>query len=148
MDLLEKIPGPTMVIHASQETFNSMGDWCKLHHNASGLIRRSLESTNTVEFAEHEILNFISDHIPPKSGILAGNSVHFDKSFLLKEMPNLIDYLDYKIVDVTSLRQLIKSWDINCYNNRPVKTYSHRALDDIQESIEELMYYKNCMKFI
>ncbi len=89
------------------------------------------------------VLDFIKQHVDePMVGVLAGNSVHCDQKFLLKEMPALMEYLHYRIVDVSSIKVLCKSWFKAEIANMPRKKLSHRALDDIKESIEELRYYR------
>ncbi|KAG1634032.1 hypothetical protein G6F45_003028 [Rhizopus arrhizus] len=91
--------------------------------------------------AERQVFEFLQQHIPKGVAPLAGNSVHADKVFLNKEMPSIVDYLHYRIVDVSTVKELAKRWYPNIAS-RVVKKSTHRALDDIIESIEELKYYQ------
>jgi oligoribonuclease len=134
--------GPTYAIHQPDEVLETMNDWCKTQHGISGLTKSVQESTITPEIAEQETLEFIQDYCPPAKASLCGNSVWMDKMFLQRYMPKITNYLHYKIIDVTSVQQLIKRW----YPKNPhlsfEKTEKHRALDDIRESIEELKHYR------
>ncbi|KAJ1677606.1 rna exonuclease [Spiromyces aspiralis] len=90
------------------------------------------------------VLDLIKKHISKKGiGILAGNSVHVDRMFLARQMPRLVDYLTYRIIDVSSVKELARRWAPQIFANAPKKQGTHRALDDILESIEELRYYKD-----
>jgi oligoribonuclease len=123
---------------------DSMGDWCKENHGISGLTERVLASTTSFEEAEGLVLNFIKNNIPQKGvGILAGNSIHQDRLFLLKDMPRLLEHLHYRIIDVSTIKELCRSWNPKVLQQGPVKKMTHRALDDILESIQELDYYKS-----
>ncbi|KAG0172038.1 Oligoribonuclease, mitochondrial [Apophysomyces sp. BC1015] len=120
---------------------DSMNDWCKQHHGASGLTQAVLDSHVTMTDAQDQVLEFIQRHIPSGVAPLAGNSVHADKRFLEKEMPRIVDYLHYRIVDVSTVKELAKRWYPDVAAG-VVKKNGHRALDDIKESIEELRYYQ------
>ncbi|CAG8529305.1 11870_t:CDS:2 [Gigaspora rosea] len=135
--------GPDLVINQSQETMDKMNDWCKQHHGDSGLTAAVLSSTITTSDASAQILEFLKKHIPDK-GIapLAGNSVYADKMFLKKEMPEVVDWLHYRIVDVSSIKELCRRWYPSIFETAPKKKSTHRALDDIKESINELKFYK------
>ncbi|CAG8710976.1 8881_t:CDS:2, partial [Dentiscutata erythropus] len=135
--------GPVLVINQSQETMDKMNDWCKQHHGDSGLTAKVLSSTITTSDASAQILEFLKKHIP-KKGIspLAGNSVYADKMFLKKEMPEVVGWLHYRIIDVSSIKELCRRWYPNIFETVPKKNSSHRALDDIKESIDELKFYK------
>ena len=140
-NLSHVIKGPNLVINAPLNIMNSMDEWCTKHHAASGLTEKVLASTTTCQEAQEIILEFLKKHVPePKKAILAGNSVHVDRQFLCKHMPTLIDYLHYRIVDVSTIKELAAAWypDINV----PKKKMTHRALDDIEESIKELKFYR------
>jgi oligoribonuclease len=120
-----------------------MNEWCIQHHGQSGLTEKVRKSTIQTADAEKQILDFIQEHIPEKKmGLLAGNSIHVDRQFLCQEMPNLISHLHYRIVDVSTVKELAKRWapELNFK-----KKETHRALDDILESIEELKYYKRAL---
>ncbi|CAG8455042.1 10177_t:CDS:2 [Dentiscutata heterogama] len=145
--------GPVLVINQSQETMDKMNDWCKQHHGdvssiyiliqQSGLTAKVLSSTITTSDASAQILEFLKKHIP-KKGIspLAGNSVYADKMFLKKEMPEMVDWLHYRIIDVSSIKELCRRWYPSIFETVPKKNSNHRALEDIKESIDELKFYK------
>lgn len=134
--------GPMFAIHQPEEVIRAMNGWCKEQHISSGLIQAVQQSSHTVQEAEKETLDVIKKYCKPGMGMLAGNSVWSDRSFLRKYMPNLLNYLHYKLIDVTSIQQLIQAW----YPDNPQSTFAkkdnHRALSDIQESIAELIHYR------
>ena len=131
-----------VIINRSQEVLDNMDQWCKEQHRKSGLIEDVQKSTTTVKEAEETLFNFIKEHVPdPKKGVLAGSSVHFDKSFLAKELPKVENHLHYRIVDVSSIGELSRHWFPNLIRPRMAGT-PHRALDDIRNSIMELRFYK------
>lgn len=141
--LENKIEGPNLIVHKSKEILRNMDEWCLNQHGNTGLIGECLKSTLTIADAEQQLLHFIRTHIPePNVGILAGSSVHFDKEFLRKEMPTLFKHLHYRIVDVTSVGELVKRWFPTVLRRRPRKQGNHRALDDIRDSICECQFYK------
>ncbi|BES93481.1 oligoribonuclease [Nesidiocoris tenuis] len=134
--------GPDIIIHQPLSILNTMNDWCKKHHTESGLFKSSLESEISLEAAESQLLEFVEKYTPRGKCPLAGNSVYMDKLFLLEYMPRLAEHLHYRILDVSSIKLLAKNW----YNlPPPPKTYRHRALEDIQESIMELKYFQERM---
>ncbi|KAJ9071830.1 Phosphatidylinositol 3,4,5-trisphosphate-dependent Rac exchanger 2 protein, variant 2 [Entomophthora muscae] len=135
--------GPNLIIHQPAEIMNNMNDWCKEHHGKCGLTAAVLASKLTIEEAEEQILSFVKKHvIKPKIAVLAGNSVHVDRSFLAIHMPRLIDHLHYRIIDVSTIKELARRWYPECLANAPTKKLAHRALEDVKESIIELRYYK------
>ncbi|KAL7750258.1 Phosphatidylinositol 3,4,5-trisphosphate-dependent Rac exchanger 2 protein [Sorochytrium milnesiophthora] len=146
--LSKSVEGPNLIVHQPPEVMDAMGSWCAEHHAASGLTAAVLASTVSMQDAESQILGFIQQHVPTaRTGVLAGNSVHADKRFLEKDMPRITDYLHYRIVDVSTLKELSRRWYMDSKNKRhlaygPQKKNAHRALDDIRESIEELRWYK------
>ncbi len=133
--------GPSLVIHQSDEILQRMDPWCVETHTKSGLYKKVQESFITLEEAEQETLKFIQEYCTKNSAPLCGNTVWFDKLFLKKDMPEIPEYLHYRVVDVTAFKIMISAWsgkkDIGFK-----KTNSHRALDDIHESIAELKFYK------
>lgn len=143
--LRDKIGGPHLVIHQPDDILNSMNEWCTNQHTKSGLIKASKESKITELDAERILLEFISQHVGFKNGIVAGNSVYVDKMFLAEHFPKINEYLHYRIVDVSSIKEICRSWYPQEFCNAPKKILSHRALDDIMESIEELRYYGSCI---
>ncbi|KAI8993697.1 ribonuclease H-like domain-containing protein [Pilobolus umbonatus] len=135
--------GPSLVIHQPKEVMDNMNDWCIQHHGTSGLTKEVLESTLTAADAEKQVVDFLSQHIEKGVAPLAGNTVHEDKRFLYKEMPGIIEYLHYRIVDVSTVKELARRWHPSLPGYK--KQGEHRALGDIIESIEELKYYKETL---
>ncbi|KAF8937336.1 REXO2 protein [Dissophora ornata] len=135
--------GPNLIIHQPKEVMDKMNQWCIEHHGASGLTAAVLASEISTDQACDQVLRFIKNHIPePRRGILAGNSVHADKVFLEREMRPLVDHLHYRIVDVSTVKELSRRWYPKEFARAPEKKGAHRALDDIKESINELKYYR------
>ncbi|KNC99168.1 uncharacterized protein SPPG_05422 [Spizellomyces punctatus DAOM BR117] len=135
--------GPNLVISQPKELMEGMSQWCIEHHGKSGLTSQVLASNTTTQSATSQVLSFIKSHIPTSNiAHLAGNSIHMDKQFLQKEMPDIINHLHYRIVDVSTIKELVRRWLPEVAQNAPRKGLSHRALDDIRESIQELRYYR------
>ncbi|NP_957038.2 small fragment nuclease precursor [Danio rerio] len=134
--------GPNLIINQPDDLLDGMSDWCKEHHGKSGLTQAVRDSHITLQQAEYEFLSFIRQHTPPGVCPLAGNSVHADKKFLDKYMPQFMHHLHYRIIDVSTIKELSRRWYPEEYNLAPQKKSSHRALDDIQESIKELQFYR------
>ncbi len=133
--------GPDLVIHQPDAVLNAMDDWNKKQHVKSGLVEAVKSSEISNEEAEIRTLDFIKQHCHPKQSPLCGNSVHHDRRFLIKYMPQLNEYLHYRHVDVTTVKALVHRW----YKKPkafPKKRETHRALADIIESIEELRYLR------
>ncbi|XP_049449144.1 small fragment nuclease [Epinephelus fuscoguttatus] len=134
--------GPNLIINQPNELLEGMSEWCKEHHGKSGLTQAVKDSKITLAQAEYEFLSFVRQHTPPGSCPLAGNSVHADKKFLDKYMPQFMYHLHYRIIDVSTIKELCRRWYPEEYKNVPLKKAAHRALDDIHESIKELQYYR------
>ncbi|KAL0245076.1 hypothetical protein GEMRC1_009156 [Eukaryota sp. GEM-RC1] len=130
--------GP-IVIHQSDDLLKNMNDWNTNTHTASGLVDRVRNSTCTESDAESLLLSFISKHCAKKEAPLAGNSIHSDLKFLAKYFPAVHDYLHYRILDVSTIKEIV----VRRYPSLPkfVKKNKHRALDDVFNSIDELKYY-------
>ncbi len=141
---LEEIhEGPDLVLHATADQLEGMMEIVAEMHTKSGLTADVPDSTITAARAERLVIEFIAEHVPePFTAPLAGNSVHADRAFLRKHMPALNDYLHYRIVDVSTIKELARRWYPEAVENAPKKQGEHRALDDIRESIEELRYYR------
>lgn len=137
--------GPELVLHQPDSLLDAMDDWNKEHHGASGLIEKVRASTITEADAEEAIVSFLKEHVEPKKAPLAGNTVHQDKRFLQLYLPAIDDFLHYRIVDVSTVKELAARWYPEAYSRRPNKQNTHRALDDIRESIEELRYYRQAI---
>jgi len=134
--------GPSLVIHQPDDAISSMDEWAKNQHAKSGLLEQVCSSTITTKQAEEQTLDFIKSYCLPETAPLCGNSVWQDRIFLYTYMPTLLSYLHYRIVDVTSFKEIITRW----YPHNPhaffEKKDTHRALEDINESIAELKQYK------
>ncbi|XP_038048619.1 oligoribonuclease, mitochondrial-like [Patiria miniata] len=141
-DLNVVAEAPNLIIHQPEETLKAMNEWCVEHHTKSGLVDAVRASKVSIQQAEYEMLAFIRKHTLPKICPLAGNTVHVDKEFLAKYMPQFMDHLHYRIVDVSTVKELCRRWYPDEFKNAPLKKLTHRALDDITESIKELKYYK------
>ncbi|XP_064650861.1 oligoribonuclease, mitochondrial-like [Lineus longissimus] len=137
--------GPELIIHQPDEIMDNMNPWCKDHHGESGLTAAVKASKISLKQAEMELLSFVREHTPQGVCPLAGNSVHADKKFLDKYMPDLMKHFHYRIVDVSTIKELCKRWYPEHYKNAPQKKLSHRAMDDIRESIAELRYYQRAI---
>ena len=134
--------GPEIVIHQSESVMKDMDVWCTEQHGKSGLTKQVIESDISLQQAESIMLAFVEKNTRKGHCPLAGNSVHADKKFLDKHMPSFINHLHYRIVDVSSIKELCRRWYPCEYARSPSKKGNHRALDDIQESINELKFYK------
>ncbi|ESO03265.1 hypothetical protein HELRODRAFT_173544 [Helobdella robusta] len=135
--------GPNIVIHQPDEILNSMNNWCLKHHSESGLMEQVRNSRISVKQAEMELLSFVRQHTPPGMCPLAGNSIHVDKKFLEKYMPQFSSHFHYRIVDVSTIKELASRWYPDHSDLAPVKKMVHRAMDDILESIAELRFYRS-----
>jgi oligoribonuclease len=133
--------GPELVIHQPDSLLDAMDDWNKEHHGASGLIARVKASTISEADAEAQTLEFLKQYVGPRAVPLCGNSIGQDRRFLVKYMNTLNEHLHYRNVDVSTLKELVKRWYPESYQ-APRKEASHRALDDIRESINELRWYR------
>lgn len=137
--------GVDVVVKPPQAALDQMDDFVRNMHTVSGLLEE-LDSGTTMEDAEQQVLAYIKEHCPDGSRPpLAGNTVATDRSFLARDMPTLESFLHYRIVDVSSIKELSRRWYPRAYFNAPAKNGNHRALADIQESIEELRYYRSAV---
>lgn len=133
--------GPMMAIHQPQSLLDNMGDWCTSHHGQSGLTKRVQESCITDVEAQAETLAFLQQWIPKGVSPMCGNSIGQDRRFLVKFMPQLHDYFHYRNVDVSTLKELAKRWKPQIMEGF-IKQNKHLALDDIKDSILELLHYR------
>ena len=141
--LVEIGAGPDLVIHQPDDILAAMDDWNKKHHGASGLVDRVRASAVTEGDAEAQTLEFINKHVGAKDRpVLAGNSIHQDRRFIHRYMPSLDARLHYRMVDVSTIKELARRWYPQVIAKQPKKNESHRALDDIRESIDELRFYR------
>jgi len=142
-NLVEIAIGPDLVIHQDDDVLAAMDDWNKSHHNASGLVERVKASTVSDADAEGQTIAFLNQHISLKERpVLAGNSIHQDRRFIRRYMPALEKRLHYRMVDVSTVKELARRWFPAVTAKIPAKRETHRALDDIRESIEELRWYQ------
>ncbi|KAK7116468.1 hypothetical protein V1264_002142 [Littorina saxatilis] len=139
------VEGPNIVIHQPKEVMDRMEEWCIQHHGQSGLTKAVLESKISTSDAEQKVLSFLQQHTVAGKAPLAGNSVFMDKAFLQKYMPSLVNHMHYRIVDVSTVKELCRSWYPDEFQKGPQKDCNHRALDDIRESIKELQYYRQAI---
>jgi len=138
--------GPDLVVSATTEQLTEMGTFVTEMHTKSGLLPEILASTVTLSEAETKTLEFLKVHIvEPRSVPLCGNSIGTDRRFLQEYMPTLESFLHYRNVDVSTLKELARRWYPDVVAAIPEKATSHRALDDIRESINELAYYRSTM---
>jgi len=134
--------GVDVVIKPPDHSLLTMPDVVRNMHTTSGLLDE-LESGVTLEEAESMVLAYVRDYVPdPGKAPLAGNSVATDRGFLARDLPALDAHLHYRIIDVSSIKELARRWYPRVYFNAPAKNGGHRALADIQESIAELRYYR------
>jgi oligoribonuclease len=134
--------GPDLVIGQPESVLAAMNDWCREHHTASGLVARVRASTTSPDAAQAQTLAFLEAHCAPGTAPLAGNSIHVDRFFLRHRMPEVEAHLHYRNVDVTCVKELCRRWFPRTFAAAPKKSDSHRALEDIRESIAELAYYR------
>jgi oligoribonuclease len=144
-DLTEIDDGLSIVIKPNDAPLAAMDDVVVGMHTASGLIDEIPQGT-TLSDAEARVLEYVTSHIPePRKAPLAGSSVYVDRMFLARYMPDLDAHMHYRLVDVSSIKELTKRWYPRAYFNTPEKTGNHRALADIRESIAELRYYRDAV---
>lgn len=134
--------GPSFIIHQPEEKLATMGKWCQDHHGKTGLTDAVRHSIISEQQAQEETFAFIKKYCPIHTGILAGNSVWQDRVFLDKYMPQITKYLHYRIIDVTTIKELVKRWYPKDKNIEYKKSDRHRALSDVYESIAELKHYR------
>lgn len=143
--LTEFVEGPNLVVHQSQATLAKMDDWNTKHHAESGLTDLVLKSELSAVEVEQQILDFLTPLCAVGQAPLAGNSVHQDRAFLRRWMPRLHAHLHYRNVDVSTLKELARRWDPETITTAPEKVQAHRAMDDIHESIREVLHYRASM---
>lgn len=136
--------GPDLVIHQPDEVLARMEPVVVTMHTESGLLEAIRQSRTTLEEAGAATLAFIKQHVPDARSVpLCGNSIGTDRRFLAKYLPDIENYLHYRSVDVSSVKELAKRWYPAANVARPPKTGAHRALNDIRESVKELTFYRS-----
>ncbi len=134
--------GVSVVIKPSDEALASMSDFVRSMHIESGLLPE-LPHGVTMDEAQEQVLDYVRAHVPVAGkSPLAGNTVGMDRLFLERDMPRVINHLHYRVVDVSSFKELVRRWYPRVFFNAPAKTGGHRALGDIRDSITELRYYR------
>ena len=135
--------GIQLVVHADADTLARMGDFVREMHTKSGLLPEISASSVDVAAAQAATLEYVKQHVPAASTApLCGNSIGTDRRFLARYMTDFDEYLHYRSIDVSSLKELCRRWYPAIYRKRPGKAEHHRALADIRESIEELRFYR------
>lgn len=135
--------GVDVVIHADDAALSGMFDVVREMHDRSGLTEEVRTSTVTVPDAEAMIMSYLLEHVPdPRTTPLCGNSIATDRGFIARDMPRLDAHLHYRMIDVSSVKELCRRWYPRAYYGQPAKGLAHRALADIKESIRELDYYR------
>jgi oligoribonuclease len=135
--------GVDVVIHADDALLDGMVEVVQQMHERSGLTTAVRESTVTMSEAEDIILEYVRRHVPePRTAPLCGNSIATDRGFLARDMPRLDAHLHYRMIDVSSIKELTRRWYPRVYFGQPAKGLAHRALADIRESVRELEYYR------
>ena len=136
-----RVEGPVFAIHQSDATLDAMDAWNKGTHGKSGLIDRVKASTVNEESAQEQVIEFLKTYVPSGKSPMCGNSICQDRRFLAKTMPKLEDFFHYRNLDVSTLKELAKRWKPDILAGFK-KAQAHTALADIQESIDELVYYR------
>ncbi len=135
--------GMDVVIHADDAVLDTMPDIVRDMHASSGLTELVRASTVSVAEAELQVLDYVRKHVPdPRTAPLCGNSIATDRGFIARDMPALDAHLHYRMIDVSSIKELCRRWYPRIYYAQPDKGLAHRALADIRESIRELVYYR------
>ena len=133
--------GPVLAVHQSDELLALMDDWNTKQHNGSGLVDRVKASEITDAQAEAQTLEFLKEYVPAGKSPMCGNSIHQDRRFLHRYMPELEAYFHYRHLDVSTVKELAKRWKPRVYQSFK-KESKHLALDDIRDSIDELKHYR------
>ena len=143
-DLTIVAEGPDLVVHQPPEALAGMDDYVRSMHTRSGLLAAIEASTVTLEDAGTQTLAFIKEHVPDARSVpLAGNSIGTDRRFLAAWLPEIEEYLHYRSIDVSTVKELARRWYPEAYKGAPQKAGGHRALDDIRESVAELLHYRS-----
>jgi oligoribonuclease len=143
-DLAVVAEGPDIVVHAEGHQLRQMDEVVRAMHTSSGLLAAIGASSVSLDEAGQQTLKFLREHIPePRTVPLCGNSIGTDRRFLAAQLPDIEEYLHYRSIDVSSVKELCRRWFPEILSKAPSKAEVHRALDDIRESIAELAYYRS-----
>ena len=145
-DLQIVAEGPDLIVHATEEELALMDDVVVRMHSESGLLEKIRSSELSLADAGAQTLAFLQEHIPASRSVpLCGTSIGTDRRFLARYLPEIEDHLHYRSVDVSTIKELAKRWMPTLLKGAPAKVGSHRALDDIRESIVEMRYYREAL---
>lgn len=133
--------GPMLAVHQSDEALNAMDEWCTTQHGKSGLTQRVKDSSLSEAQAEQQTIDFLSQYVPAGASPMCGNSICQDRRFLANYMPALEEFFHYRNLDVSTIKELARRWSPDVYKGFN-KESSHLAMDDIKDSINELVYYR------
>lgn len=134
--------GPVLAVHQPDSLLAAMDEWNQKTHGESGLVERVKQSRVDIAEAERQTLEFLRAYVAPGSSPMCGNSVHQDRRFLEREMPELLAFFHYRNLDVSTVKELAKRWNPGALAGFS-KRNTHQALDDIRESLAELAHYRN-----
>jgi oligoribonuclease len=138
--------GPDLIVHATPAQLAEMDDFVTKMHTRSGLLDEITASTVSLEEAAAQTLAFLREHIPEERTVpLCGNSIGTDRRFLATQMPEIEEFLHYRSIDVSTLKELARRWHPEAFAAAPKKAAGHRALDDIRESLDELRHYRSSL---
>ena len=145
-DLVPVDAGLDVVIKVPDQVLDGMVEVVQDMHRKSGLTAAVRVATTTLEQAEDQVLEYVQKHVPePRTAPLCGNSIATDRGFIARDMPRLDAHLHYRMIDVSSVKELCRRWYPRAYFGQPAKGLEHRALVDILESIRELEYYRRAI---
>lgn len=137
--------GVDVVIKPEAQALEQMNDFVRQMHTSSGLLEE-LDAGLDLDTATEQVLEYIRAWVPdPGKAPLAGNTIGTDRNFLARDMPGVIDHLHYRVIDVSTIKELARRWYPRAYFQSPPKTGNHRALGDIRDSINELRYYRQAV---
>ena len=142
-DLAIVAEGPALVVHQPPEVLDRMGDFVRAMHTKSGLLEAIGTSTTTLAEASEATMAFLREHIDEARTVpLCGNSIGTDRRFLLRWLPEIEEFLHYRSIDVSTIKELARRWHPEVFKSAPDKAGGHRAMDDIRESVAELRHYR------
>ena len=142
-DLAIVAEGPDLVVHQPPEVLDRMGDFVRAMHTKSGLLEAIETSTTTLAEASEATMTFLQEHIDEARTVpLCGNSIGTDRRFLLRWLPEIEEFLHYRSIDVSTIKELARRWHPDVLKSAPDKAGGHRAMDDIRESVAELRHYR------
>lgn len=134
--------GPELIVHATEDQLALMDPVVVDMHTKSGLLKQIRSSTVSLEVAGQQTFDFLTEHFEARTVPLCGNSIGMDRRFLAEYLPEIEEYLHYRSVDVSTIKELARRWYPKALEGAPRKAAAHRALDDIKESVKELSYYR------